>query len=219
MIYDLKTFRIANGLTQQELADALGLKKSAVSMIESGKREIPEAARQKLFQLQQQPSATNTTPAVRAEPFYKTFKAKHYQQSTEYIKMYIGDLQSEKHRLEKHIKSWTSKFNAAGMVLKEAEILLTLVEQKKIEYAAAIPDLLARKHNAEEQLREITRQKPEIALIRLEGIKKELAAAKALLAKRQRFPILDTVSSAFGVADTTKKIGAPVSRKQLPDAE
>lgn len=39
---DLKRFRVANGLTQTELGDYLGIKKSFVSKIEKGGAKLPE---------------------------------------------------------------------------------------------------------------------------------------------------------------------------------
>lgn len=45
---DLKAFRKANGLTQDELGAYLGMKKSFISKIENGKEKFPEAKFQKL---------------------------------------------------------------------------------------------------------------------------------------------------------------------------
>lgn len=46
---DLKAFRKANNLTQEQLGDYLGIKKSFVSTIESGKDPMPKAKLSKLL--------------------------------------------------------------------------------------------------------------------------------------------------------------------------
>ena len=46
---DLRAFRKANGLTQDELGAYLGMKKSFISKIENGKEKLPEAKFQKLI--------------------------------------------------------------------------------------------------------------------------------------------------------------------------
>ena len=45
---DLKAFRKANNLTQDELGEYLGMRKSFISKIENGKEKLPEAKFQKL---------------------------------------------------------------------------------------------------------------------------------------------------------------------------
>lgn len=46
---DLRSFRKANGLTQEELGKFLDMKKSFVSKVENGKEKLPEAKFQKLI--------------------------------------------------------------------------------------------------------------------------------------------------------------------------
>ena len=46
---DLKAFRKANNLTQEQLGDYLGIKKSFISTIESGKDPMPKAKLSKLL--------------------------------------------------------------------------------------------------------------------------------------------------------------------------
>lgn len=46
---DLKGFRKANGLTQEELGKYLGMKKSFVSKVENGKEKLPQLKLQKLL--------------------------------------------------------------------------------------------------------------------------------------------------------------------------
>lgn len=217
MIFDLKTYRLSKGLSQQEMADLLRLKKSAVSMIENGKRQLPAKAAYLFYKLQQETgTAKKPEETLSVEPFFEHFKLEHRHRAGEYIRDYIGDLKSEKHRLEKLVKSWTFKFESAGITLKHVEMVLAALAEQNVNYQPAFEDLLAEKALALENLRDVTRQKPEIALIRLEGIKKELVAAKDMLGKQQRFPVFDSVRLLTRIEEANMLPPAGEDRNELP---
>jgi transcriptional regulator with XRE-family HTH domain len=217
MIFDLKTYRLANGLSQQEMADLLGLKKSAVSMIENGKRQLPAKAAYLFYKLQQETgTAKKQEETLSVEPFFERFKLEHRHRAGEYIRDYIGDLKSEKHRLEKLVRSWTYKFESAGLALKHVEMVLAALQEQNVNHKPVLEELLAEKTLALQKLRDVTSQKPEIALIRLEGIKKELATAKDLLAKQQRFPVFDSINLLTRIDEANIFPPAGEDRKELP---
>ena len=49
-MYELKEFRRKNGLTQDQLGELLGMKKSYISKIENGKEELSEKKLEKLLE-------------------------------------------------------------------------------------------------------------------------------------------------------------------------
>ncbi|WP_255154994.1 helix-turn-helix transcriptional regulator [Ferruginibacter sp. HRS2-29] len=198
MIYNLKAYRLAYGFTQLQMAEMLGLSKSAVSMIETGRRPLPEGANRLLIQLQNKSGENNGQHLQAAhEEFFHDLTSQHRETSGDYITIYCGDLKAEMHRLNKQIQAWTQKFNEAGRVLMKVQFMLFNMRRANSLSTYTYDNYMVEKMAAEKQLKEVFKQKPELAMIRIEGIKKELEAAQKLLGKRHRFPVLDEVTNYY----------------------
>jgi len=219
MIYNIKAYRLAHHLTQAQMGELLGLSKSAISMIETGKRPLPGQANHTLIQLQKKTGdAGSDHLQVANESFFPDLTNMHRKTSADYIAVYCGDLKSEMHRLNKQISAWTEKFNDAGRQLVKIEYMLSAMRKAGSLSAYTYDSFMIEKMGAENQLKEVLKQKPELAMIRIEGIKKELEAAKKLLAKRNRFPVVDEVTDYYGFGKMKPTLPAPEEGEGLlPD--
>jgi|GEM_PF-5224981 len=221
MIYNLKAYRLALQLTQAKMGEILNLSKSAISMIETGKRPLPDSANQLLMQLQKKTDdGSSGHLEVVKESFFFDLTSMHRKTSEDYITVYCGDLKSEMHRLNKQISGWTAKFNEAGRQLEKITQMLFAMRKAGSLSAYTYDSFMIEKLGAENQLKEVLKQKPELALIRIEGIKKELEAAKKLLGKRNRFPIVDEVTDYFSFGKVQPSLPQVAANEpELPDAD
>jgi len=197
MTTDLKIYRLTHGLTQHQAAVALGLTKSSISMIENGHRQLPFHAREKLLALQAGHGATAQMLIDMAQQeVIADLKNKHLVNSAEYINEHCGNLKYELHRHSKQLKNWTKKLDDAATELDSNRLTLEAAEQSGGN-EKWINELRMQKLALRKQIEDVLMQKPELAIIRIEGIKKELAAAKKMLAQRDRFSLIKVIAPAL----------------------
>ena len=105
---DLKAFRKANGLTQDALGDYLGIKKSFISTIESGKDPMPK---DKLTKLLNNPYGWDTSMLTQPE----NPMADEPKENTlvEYLERKVNDLESLIRELYQQIGMLEAKLDLA----------------------------------------------------------------------------------------------------------
>lgn len=111
---DLKAFRKANNLTQEQLGDYLGIKKSFISTIESGKDPMPKA---KLSKLLSNPYNWDTSMLTSQEALpdvSPTENAGAYEMLINHLKQEIKDKDALITELRKEIWSLQQELDLAG---------------------------------------------------------------------------------------------------------
>lgn len=111
---DLKAFRKANNLTQEQLGDYLGIKKSFVSTIESGKDPMPKV---KLSKLLSNPFGWDTSMLTSQEALPDVSPAENasaYEMLINHLKQEIKDKDALITELRKEIWSLQQKLDLAG---------------------------------------------------------------------------------------------------------
>lgn len=92
---DLKAFRKANNLTQEQLGDYLGIKKSFISTIESGKDPMPKAKLSKLLS-----NPYNWDTSMLTQPENPMADEPKQDSLVDYLKSEIEDLKSQISKLQ-----------------------------------------------------------------------------------------------------------------------
>lgn len=111
---DLKAFRKANNLTQEQLGDYLGIKKSFISTIESGKDPMPKV---KLSKLLSNPFGWDTSMLTLQEALPDVSPAENagaYEMLINHLKQEIKDKDALITELRKEIWSLQQELDLAG---------------------------------------------------------------------------------------------------------
>ena len=186
MSSDLQFFRKSRGISQVQLAAMLNVSKSTISMVENELRELPAAAKEKFIALQQQERDTVKVPGMITHDDFHSIKKMHMRESEEYLQSYKKDCEFALHKYQKMVRNWTKRYQKAVLqfCLSENPALgdtennfpQQFFIEKEGERLAAIETLL-----------QIGRQKPEIIMVKIEGLKQELRSIKAMLGKQKKY--------------------------------
>ena len=212
---DLKAYRKAHSLNQQQLADLLGISKSAVSMIETGERSLSATAAARFAELEQP-----AIPQPAQEPFYigrslQKLKEEHERKSDEYLLSRKKDCEIELHGFEKQLRGWEERFKKAYTDLYLADHHTQQMAQQAMPQKF-IADSVKKRMAAEETLEQIGRQKPELVMAKIDGLKREIRSLKARLGKQRQY---------LGMKEILKIAGLPTllenrqDNKALPPAD
>lgn len=186
MSSDLKVFRISRGISQSQLAELLNVSKSTISMVENDRRELPRAAYQKLDALQQEKQPSTKSSGYSAGQTFYSLKDSHMRESEEYLLSYKKDCEFALHKYEKQVREWTKRYEKAAVHLFLAEKVAPAAAQE-IPPQKFLMDIERDRIAATETLLQISRQKPEIVMIKIAGLKQELRSIKAMLGKQKRY--------------------------------
>ena len=216
MSLDLKVFRKSRGISQSQMAELLDVSKSTISMVENERRELPRAAIQKFDALQQEKQPTTTIPGFSAGDTFQSLKDMHMLQSEEYLLSYKKDCEFALHKYEKRVRDWTKRYEKAAAQFFMIELAARAAVQK-IPPKKYIMDKERERIAATETLLEISRQKPEIVMIKIAGLKQELRSIKAMLGKQKRYLGMKEMALSFQTGTTD--IENAVKKKELPKNE
>lgn len=219
---DLKAYRSIHGLSQPQLAAILGISKSTVSMVENGERSLPAAAAKKMAALQHEELMPAEHSAFYIGQSLHNLKDSHMRQSEAYLLSYKKDCQGALHKYEKQVRGWTGEYNKAAFNLLMADHYMVMIAKGDMP-AKFVAAKKKERMAAEEALTRISRQKPEIVMAKIAGLKQEIRAVKAMLGKqRKHLGMQDTIlnaatgNRAMEQAGDVGELPAPVSEPLLP---
>ncbi|RYY44429.1 MAG: XRE family transcriptional regulator [Chitinophagaceae bacterium] len=185
MISPVKAFRLQMGYTQEAFAPLLGISPSTLSLIESDNASMSAKVAARFGYLQKQ-SMGEKARAEADLPGFEVLREKHMQESNLYLRQLKSDKQDMLNKLEKKVAQWTHKYNKAlyDLQLAEQMIAYTLANDP-------LSDLLngyqLERFQALHVLTQISNQQPEIAMVKIAGLKQELRSIKAMLGKKRKF--------------------------------
>ena len=181
----LKIYRITHGLTQQELAGLIGVAASTISKAESGRQGLPAHAAQAFARLRE--NAIGKGQAIAQPPLnYEQIRAQHMKQSDEYLRIHKKDREALLHKYEKQVALWGEKYIAAMIKLRVVEHTISRMNADH-PGAPYLDGFEMNRMEAYQTLLQIGEQKPEIVMIKIEGLKQELRSIKAMLGKKRQY--------------------------------
>lgn len=181
MNHSLKTFRKTYKLTQAKVAAMLGISKSLVSMVESGQRELPEAALaafQTLVEEKRNHSAGESPIPVS----FDSIREMHASHSMTYLAAYKEDCEHKLQHYGHQWKKWLEKYQREAAKLLVAEKILEAMEHTQ----PAAPQVTKAKKDlvhALNALVSIIGEKPELLKVKMAGLQQELRTLNGMLSK------------------------------------
>jgi transcriptional regulator with XRE-family HTH domain len=184
MTSPLKAYRISRLMTQNELGSVLGLSASTISKIESGHMMLSKNAARIFDHLQ---TDTNGKPMVVPEPLnFERMRDYHMEESDQYLRSHKKDREALLHKYEKQVQGWTRRYNLAMTTLQVAEYTIAELKAKQPD-AVILKGYELDRFKALETFGQISAQRPELVIIKIEGLKQELRSTKAMLGKKRQY--------------------------------
>jgi transcriptional regulator with XRE-family HTH domain len=186
MISDLQVFRKRRGISQGQMAALLNVSRSMVSMVENEQRELPAAAVEKFVALQQQEQYAIKVPGMFTSNDFHSLKNMHMREAEEYLLSYKKDCETALHKHEKLVRNWTKRYEKAVVQFCLAENPALLDPGNNFPKQFQI-EIERERLAATETLIQIGRQKPELTMVKIAGLKQELRTIKTMLGKQKRY--------------------------------
>ncbi|MBC7937264.1 MAG: helix-turn-helix transcriptional regulator [Rhizobacter sp.] len=179
----LKSYRILHNLGQSAMAELLGVSLSTISMVENGHRQLPGAAGQRFMALRQEERNMEEGNTANTDISLERLQTSHMYESAQYLLSYKKDCEFALHKYEKQVRDWKNKYQKAIPQYILARDTIKGVQQNIADAYLAAEE--KEKIVAADTVIQIARQKPEIVMVKIEGLKQQIRTIKAMLGKKK----------------------------------
>lgn len=186
MTSDLKIYRLQHSMTQKDLGEMLGVSEATISLAEAGRRALPPGAIQAFNRIRSYKTGDLPVIGELPEPDLQMLRDKHRKESDLYLHIHKKDREALLHKYEKQVAGWTKTYNKAMVDLYLAEQMIAAAsadQTASIQFNGYQLERL----EALDKLKRVSEQKPEIIMIKIEGLKQELRTLKTMLGKNRRY--------------------------------